>query len=75
MKCIFHSLQLYSQHDIITICSKEEKVRTDYKTTVTAFYTPAVWSTEMLNIDPYNFGISALRITALHDQVSLPSKF
>ena len=60
--------------NINTICSNEEEVRSNYKTTLIAFYRPAVRSTEMLIIDPDNFGMSALRITAQHYQVTVPLK-
>jgi hypothetical protein len=72
---IIHSLQSHYQHDNTATFSNDEDLRADYDTKGIAFYGQAIRSTEMWNVDPDNFRMSALRITAQHEQVILQSNF
>jgi len=74
-KVYYSFIKSYYQHDITVTCSNVEKVRRDYGTKGIAFNGYATRSTEILNVDPHNFCVSALHMTDQSDQVTLQSKF
>ena len=61
-KVYYLFMKSYYQH-ITQTCSNEKEVRRNYDTTVTDFYGTATGSTDLFNVDPDNFHVSALRVT------------